>query len=195
MIIFFVSLFFICELRIKDYFCIKIQIMKPQDIIILLKLLLIEGDDWRYATLAQSLQLSSSTVFEALNRASLSGLYHKGTKTVHRIALLEFLFFGLKYVFPTTIGKIVRGIPTAHSALPLSQYIVSESDIYVWKYAYGNIRGQAIEPLYATVPHITQNDQLLYEFLALIDTLRVGKAREISLAKELLTLKITPNES
>jgi gentisate 1,2-dioxygenase len=168
--------------------------MKSQDIVILLKLLLVEGSEWRYAALAQSLQMSSSTVFAALNRATIAGLYHKNSKTIHREALLEFLFFGLKYVFPVEVGKLVKGIPTAHSALPLSQFIVSELDIYVWKSAYGTIRGQSIEPLYETVPQLVQTDPALYELLALTDALRVGKAREKQLAKEILTQKIMQNE-
>jgi predicted transcriptional regulator len=177
------------------YICCKILNMKSQDIVILLKLLLVEETEWRFASLAQALQMSSSTVFAALNRAALAGLYHKNSKTVHREALLEFLIYGLKYVFPVEVGKVVKGIPTAHSAAPLMQYIVSELDIYVWKSAYGNVKGQSITPLYASVPQFVQEDAPLYEFLALIDALRIGKAREKQLAKELLMQKIMHYES
>jgi gentisate 1,2-dioxygenase len=167
--------------------------MKSQDIVILLKLLLVEGSEWRYAHLAQSLQMSSSTIFAALNRAAVTGLYHKNSKTIHREALLEFLLFGLKYVFPAEVGAFAKGIPTAHSAAPLSQWIVSELDIYVWKSAYGTVRGHSIKPLYETVPQLVQSDPALYELLALIDALRVGKAREKQFAKEILTQKIMQN--
>jgi hypothetical protein len=166
--------------------------MKSQDIIILLKLLLVESTGWRYEALAKTLHMSSSTIFAALKRAEISGLYHKSTRTVNRIAFLEFLLYGLKYVFPVVLGKLAKGIPTAHSANPLAQLIVSESDIYVWKSAYGTVRGQIIEPLYATVPQLAQEDAQLYELLALIDALRVGKARERQLATALLTKKIMP---
>lgn len=177
------------------YFCCKILNMKSQDIVILLKLLRIERTEWRFASLAQAVQMSSSTVFAALNRAAVVGLYHKNSKTVHRAALLEFLIYGLKYVFPAELGKVTKGIPTAHSAAPLTQYIVSESDIYVWQSAYGTVRGQSITPLYATVPQLVQEDGSLYECLALIDALRVGKAREKQLAIQLLTQKIMHDES
>jgi hypothetical protein len=164
--------------------------MKPQDILILLKLLSVESTEWRYATFAQSLHMSTSTIFAALKRAELSGLYHKNTRTVHREALLEFLLFGLKYVFPVGLGKVAKGIPTAHSANPLAQFIVSESDIYVWKSANGTVRGHTIEPLYITIPQLAKEDSQLYEILTLIDALRVGKAREKQLATTLLTQKI-----
>ena len=164
--------------------------MKPQDIIILLKLMLIEKGDWKYATLAEDLNMSSSTVFAALNRAELAGLYHKNTKTIHRDALLEFLIHGFKYVFPAAPGKIAKGIPTAHSANPLAQYITSDKDVYVWQSAFGTIRGQTIAPLYASVPQLALKDVPLYELLTLIDALRVGKAREKNLAIDELTKRI-----
>lgn len=167
--------------------------MKPQDIIILLKLLLLEKQDWKYATLAADLKMSSSTIFAALDRAELSGLYHKKTRTVYREAFLEFLIHGFKYVFPAIPGKLAKGIPTAHSANPLAQYINSEKDVYVWKSAYGTIRGQTIEPLYASVPQLAQSDTQLYELLSLIDALRVGKAREKNIAIEELTKRIGAN--
>ena len=167
--------------------------MKPQDIVILLKILLLEKEDWKYATLAQDLQMSSSTIFLALNRANTAGLYHKSTRTIHKDALLEFLIHGFKYVFPAILGKLAKGVPTAHSAAPLSQHIISETDVYVWKSAYGTIRGQTITPLYANVPQLAQKDAELYELLALTDVLRVGKAREKHLAIEELTKRLSVN--
>ena len=169
--------------------------MKSQDIIILLKLLLLEKEDWKYATLAEDLNMSSSTIFAALNRANLAGLYHKNTRTINKDGLLEFLIHGFKYVFPVTLGKLAKGIPTAHSANPLAQYIHSEKDIYVWQSAYGTIRGQTIIPLYASVPQLVQKDAQLYELLSLIDALRVGKAREKNLAIEELTKRIGGNHA
>lgn len=165
--------------------------MKPQDIVILLKLLLVEKQDWKYATLAEALEMSSSTIFSALNRANVSGLYHKSTRTIHRDAFLEFLIHGFKYVFPAHPGKLAKGVPTAHSANPLAKYINSEKDVYVWQSAYGTIRGQTVIPLYNSVPHIVQKDTELYELLALIDALRVGKAREKNMAIEELTKRIS----
>jgi hypothetical protein len=51
-------------------------------------------------------------------------------------------------------------------------------------------RGQAIEPLHPSVPYACRQDKRLYEMLALADALRIGRARERSLAlkglKELL---------
>ncbi len=96
----------------------------------------------------------------------------------------DFLIYGLKYVFPAEPGAIIRGIPTAHSAPPINEHISSGTDSYVWPYAKGTLRGQAIEPLYKTIPMVAQNDKLFYELLVIIDTIRVGRAREIKIAVE-----------
>jgi hypothetical protein len=50
--------------------------------------------------------------------------------------------------------------------------------------------GQSIEPLYRTVPWAARRDRSLYELLALIDGLRVGKARERSLTEKELRRRI-----
>jgi hypothetical protein len=88
---------------------------------------------------------------------------------------------GLKYVYPQKPGALVRGIATSHSAEPLNKIIQSE-DNYVWPFAQGNLRGQAIEPLHPSVPKACLKDHVLYELLALTDALRVGKIREQKIA-------------
>lgn len=65
-------------------------------------------------------------------------------------ALLEFIKFGLKYVYPQKPGSMARGIETAHSAPPLSD-IIQSNEVYVWLYAQGNHRGFAVEPLHNNV--------------------------------------------
>ena len=104
-------------------------------------------------------------------------------------ALLDFLIHGLKYVYPQKPGALVRGINTAHSALPLSNEINSEQN-YVWPYVEGNSRGFAIEPLHPNVPKACLKDQKLYELLALLDAIRIGNTREQNLAITELNTRI-----
>lgn len=54
----------------------------------------------------------------------------------------------------------------------------------------GRVRGQAIEPLYPSVPAAARKNVELYEFLALIDALRVGRARERKLAAEEISKRL-----
>jgi hypothetical protein len=42
----------------------------------------------------------------------------------------------------------------------------------------GVVRGQAIAPLYRSVPQAASNDPKLYALLSLIDAIRVGRVRE-----------------
>jgi hypothetical protein len=42
--------------------------------------------------------------------------------------------------------------------------------------------GNSIVPLYVNIPKFIQSDPLLYEYLAIVDTFRVGKQREIEIA-------------
>ncbi|MCK5170343.1 MAG: hypothetical protein KAQ75_10725 [Bacteroidales bacterium] len=156
--------------------------MRPQDIVVLLKIIALKHDNWKNADLAYSLQISASEITEVLNRCKIAGLIDSKKRKVHINSFIEFLIYGLKYVFPTEPGAMVRGIPTAHSALPISEQISSGGDVYVWPYAKGNQRGQAIEPLYKTLPATVQADTFFYELLAIIDTIRVGRAREIKIA-------------
>lgn len=163
----------------------KQQIMSPHDIVILLKIVSYGDQPWFQTPLAEALGISQSEISKSLNRSKYAGLLAPNGKTVMRMALLEFLQFGLRYVFPIKPGAVVRGVPTSHSASPLKEDIQS-SEAYVWPYGKGTVRGHSILPLYPSVPEAALKDDKLYELLALVDALRVGRAREKELAiKEL----------
>lgn len=172
-----------------------LQGIKPQDVLVLLKLCLWKDREWRHVDLSNDLGLSQTEVSFALARCRASGFLDEGKKRVNRSALLEFLAHGLKYVYPVQPGALCRGMPTAHSASPLSKRIVSdEHDQYVWPSSGGKMRGQAIEPLYESAPFAAEKDPRLHELLALVDALRVGRAREKSLAAEELGRRLRPNK-
>jgi len=97
--------------------------------------------------------------------------------------LEEFLLHGLRYAFPADWGGLSRGMPTASSAAPLNR-IFSQGDetAIVWPDPQGELRGQALKPLYRAAPEAARNDPALYELLALIDAIRSGKARERQIA-------------
>ncbi|MEG4171544.1 MULTISPECIES: hypothetical protein [unclassified Microcoleus] len=52
------------------------------------------------------------------------------------------------------------------------------------------MRGQAIAPLYRSVPQAASNDPELYALLSLIDAIRVGRVREQRLAASELEKRI-----
>lgn len=135
------------------------------------------------AQIAKELGISASEVSEALERCRIARLIDNLKQRVNILALKEFMVHGLKYVFPVQPQAKVRGIPTAISAPPLNEKIISEKDAYVWPDAKGNIRGEAIVPLYRTVPEAVRIDPMLHSLLAIADVFRIGRAREVELAK------------
>ena len=163
--------------------------MKPQDVVVLLKVIALNNDNWQQIPLAFSLKMSQSEVSQSVARSKYAGLLDDSGKKVMRQALYDFLQYGLAVVFPAKPGAMVRGIPTAHSTAPLNKE-VSSGDNYVWPFAKGNVRGLGINPLYSTVPQAALDDEQLHVLLALADALRVGKAREKKIALQELNSRI-----
>ena len=159
--------------------------MRPQDVPILLKIIAKGSIPWHNKDLAAELFISPSEISESLHRSHIARLLGIEKKRVHKLTLLEFIEFGLPYAFPASPGPIVNGLPTAHAHPFLSQYFHS-STIYVWPYLKGEKRGPSIEPLYKQVPEAALLDEKFYKLMALVDTIRVGKTRELQVAvKEL----------
>src|ERR1700743_1596844 len=98
--------------------------MLGQDIAILLKICLIKRPQILSKNLAAELFLSSAEISKSLNRCKDSGLLYWSDleKRVNRSALLDFLAYGIRHVFPPRKGALVRGIPTAAAAEPLKSH-------------------------------------------------------------------------
>jgi len=160
--------------------------MRPQDIVLLLKIISFDQATWQLKDLARELFISPSEVSESLNRSQQAGLIDYDKKRVNRQNLMEFLQFGLHYVFPQEPGSMVNGMPTAHAHPYMRSYFNSDL-MYVWPDLHNKERGLAIEPLYSNQVKACKEDDKLYKLLALIDVIRVGRVREISVAVKELT--------
>jgi hypothetical protein len=157
--------------------------LKSQDIVIVLKLVVLGDRRWSYPSLAKDLSISPSGVYEAVNRAIESRLLDPKTKKPRKRAVEEFLVHGVKYVFPPKRGGLVRGIPTSYAAPPLNREIIQSSEPPpVWPYEHGKVRGYEFLPLHECVPKAAERDLKLYELLALLDAIRGGRMRESSIA-------------
>ena len=166
--------------------------MRPQDIVVLLKIVLLGKKEWQYQDLSRSLYISGAEINASLNRSKAAGLIDFNRKRVNKLAFIEFLQYGLKYVFPVDPGPLSKGMPTAHSHPAVKNNIISES-IYVWPDLDGKEYGQSIEPLYSNQVKAALEDAKLYEAMALIDMIRAGKTREVKMAM-LELRKIISNE-
>jgi hypothetical protein len=163
--------------------------MKPQDLLVALKLWVGREQDWTYPLLAKSLGMSVSEAHGAAKRAVMAGLLPPGGLGAKpgAGALREFLIHGAKYAFPAIRGQMARGIPTAYAAPPLKDFIVEASEPPpVWPHPKGSTRGASLEPLFPSAPGAALRDSALYEVLALFDALRTGRAREREMATRLL---------
>jgi DNA-binding Lrp family transcriptional regulator len=159
----------------------EIVVLKPQDVYVALKIVASQGNRAPYSQLAAELVMSPSEVHASVRRAEASHLLH-GSQRNNRpnfSALEEFLLHGLKYVFPPERGELIRGVPTSYGAEPLHSMITRGNEPSpVWPYVRGTQRGIAFEPLYKTAPIAALRDSCFYEYLALADALRDGRARE-----------------
>jgi len=164
----------------------SIPSMRPQDILILLKKTTHDGRLMNNKELASSLHISASEISESLERCRLARLVNSSKKRVNILTFLEFLIHGVKYVYPVIPLGVVRGLPTASSSSPLKEKLSQTADSFVWQYKEGKIRGQAIVPLYPSVPKAVLEDEELHVLLALVDAIRIGNSREQEIAvKEL----------
>jgi len=159
-------------------------------VVILLKIIALDNIMWRNLDLAMALRISPSEITESLERSRIAGLIDPAKREVLKNSFMEFIVYGLKYVFPAVPGPMVKGIPTAHSAPPLSSKIVGGIDAYVWADANADFKGQAIVPLYRPIPQIAVNDKDLYELLALVDSVRIGRSREVKIAINELAVRL-----
>lgn len=165
--------------------------LKPQDVYLALKLVADSRRQWRMIDLAQELGISQSEVSQGLERLRVSRLIDGEKKAVLGNNLYEFLIHGLKYAFPPVFGPVERGVPTAHSAPPISRLIRgSKQATLVWPWSDGKSRGEVLLPLYPSVPGAVMKDSSLYELLALVDAIRVGRAREQKIASRELSKAI-----
>jgi len=115
--------------------------------------------------------MSQSESSKSFERSRYAGLLDPSGKKVRKMALMEFLRYGIACVFPQQPGAVIRGIPTAHSAAPLNEWIQS-TEPYVWPSGKDVLRRQSIIPLYPSVVDAVQKDHKLHELLALVDALR-----------------------
>lgn len=186
--------------------------MKSQDIVILLKLASLQeqeeqgfleslenssGREEPYSVrgLEASLGISKTEINASINRSVASGLAFKDRElrraTPNRRNLYDFIVYGLKFVFPAKPGAMTRGIPTSFAMPVLQNLLISAGEyIYVWPYVHGKDMGQSIEPLFKSVPEAVQHDERLYEYLAIVDAIRLGRQREARLASDHLAERL-----
>lgn len=180
--------------------------LKPQDIVILLKILSTMTlpnspalEELTQNELARILCISPSEVNGGIKRLVLSGLLapvQRSNRFIflpNKAAVEECLVSGVRYFIPAQLDGYTRGIVTSYAAPLFEKYIVLGDDpVPVWPSGEGKQRGVALQPLYRSVPQsiIKHPDTLFYELLVLIDAIRAGRVRERTIAVKLLKEKL-----
>jgi hypothetical protein len=166
--------------------------LKPQDLLVVLKLLA-SGWPGNFAALAREVGLSASEAHAAMRRAQEAGLVEAMDRVPNKSAIAEFLIHGLRYVFPVSLGASSRGMPTSHAAPPLDKEFPAPApgEMPVWPDPDGEHRGYEFKPLCRSVPLAARKDAKLYEWLALADALRGGRARERNLAAKIVRKRLS----
>lgn len=162
--------------------------LKPQDIVVALKLFTHGGDGLSMQKLGDRMELSASRIHASVHRLEQAGLMKRlggGRYRPHTANLIEFIVHGLKYAFVPEVGEYTRGIPTASHAPPLRAELPETGDPpYVWPHPEGPVQGIAFSPLHRCVPKAIERDPKLYELLAMIDAIRGGRLRDRRMAIE-----------
>ena len=171
------------------------MILKPQAVVILVKLQSLAGQKWTYERLAYQVKMSPSTVHTELKFAAAVKLYEPVAQRPINRNLLEFLVHGVKYAYPPEKKPgLVRGSPTSYAASPLvSMFPPGSEPVPVWPWSGGAVRGLGFEPLYGSVPALAQEDPRFAEYMALIDAIRDGRPREAKAAVQELTKRLAPD--
>lgn len=171
--------------------------LKPQDVLVVLKLHCLGEREWSFSELGKMLGLSIGETHNAVKRALTSGLVieQQGNIRVASRKLFDFLVHGVPAAFFPVRGAVTRGMPTSAFAPPLAERSLSEGGIpLVWPHPEGKVRGESVAPLYPTVPMAASQDKNLYELLVLVDGLRLGRPKEKKISTELLEKKLIQEE-
>lgn len=160
--------------------------LKPVDLLVTFRLVGVVRDSWSYEQIAGELYLAVSQTHRSVQRLKSAGLMDRASERVVARALRDFVVHGARYVFPATVGRIARGVPTA-SASPAfaTEFGGPSSDPgqnLVWPSAAGEVRGLSLQPLTDAVPDIALHNPEMYARLAAFDAIRAGRARERALA-------------
>jgi len=181
--------------------------MKSHDIVILFKLaslhsrfggrVIVENKNqpngiYSVRSLERMTGISKSQVNLSLNRMLEVGLAKVDRKSgypkTNKPGLLEFIVYGIRYVFPAKAGELTRGIATSVAAPVLKKQLISAGELIpVWPDAQGNEKGLAIEPLHKNIKQAIMRDKMMYDLLALTDAIRIEQIRTRKIAVEKLT--------
>lgn len=162
--------------------------MKKVDVYVLVSVVVSLNKRPKLEQLSELAGLSVSVIHRSLKQLKKSKLLVElmsGDEPNFR-NIEEFLLCGFPYVFPEEKGSLVRGFATGIDGTSLKSEFAETEYPAVWAHHEGNVKGFEIDPLHKAIPELVASGKMnsgLYEFLSLLDVLRIGQKREVEAAK------------
>jgi hypothetical protein len=156
----------------------------PVDLLVAAKVAVGANASASVRRIGEELGMSKSAVAYSLKRLVALDLIKEGPngRHVNRIALRDCFEHAARWIAPAKVGDFELGLPTAHTAPMLADKLLGGADPVVMPLAHGPVRGRAVPPLHPLAPKAASADPKLHALLAIIDTFRVGRARDRQVA-------------
>lgn len=164
--------------------------LKPQDTLLVLKYWSLNRKSQNVSVrdIAESICISAGEVSKSTKRLVASRLVveRSGSIYAEKGAVLEWLSFGVRYMYPQVSAGYGRGIATSWSCPAIESEVIPPSPAIVWPLPGGVYEGELVKPFHDSIPIVVGQDELLYKAFSLIEAIRGGKPRELVVARKLL---------
>ena len=166
--------------------------LKPQDSLLVLKYWSLKQSGEGSSSvrgISEAIGVSAGEVSKATKRLLASHLVveRSGSIFVESGALLEWLNYGIRYAYPQESVGYGRGMATSWNCPVLDSEVVPPIPPLVWPLSGGDVEGALIKPIHNSVPFAASRDKQLYCAMSLVEAIRGGKPRELSIARDLLS--------
>lgn len=165
--------------------------LKPQDTLLVLKYWSLKqsSQESNVRSIAESIGISASEVSKGTKRLAASHLVvvRNGSVFAESGALLEWLCYGVRYAYPQESIGYGRGMATSWNCPVLESEMVPPTPPLVWPVPGEDTEGALIKPIHESIPLASGGDEQLYQALSLLEAVRGGKPRELTIARKLLT--------
>ena len=171
--------------------------LKPQDPLLLVKYWALKkaAQDSSVRCISELIGISASEVSKGTKRLMTSRLVveRSGSIFAESNALLEWLCYGVRYAYPLQSVGYGRGMVTSWNCPLLGSEMTPTIPPIVWPVSGGDTEGALIKPIHDSVPAASRRDENLYCVMSLLEAIRGGKPRELSIARDLLAKLIKGN--
>lgn len=147
------------------------RVLKPQDIVVLGKL--ITDEAWpTQKEIANALELSQSEISHSLKTLEQVSLINVTQKRINKLAVLEFIVHAIKFFYPSEKKGIGRGIKVGPSYSYFSKRVHPDEFDYVWPDPEGDSKGVIVSPLLTRFSKTIKENEKLLLFLNVIEVFR-----------------------